>query len=251
MNVVLEIKRLSKSFDGLRALDDFSCSIRFGEILGLIGPNGAGKTTFFNVLSGFLVPDFGVITFKGKDITGMSSHRIANIGISRTFQSLRFIRQISVLDNVLLSFKQQPGEKLRNIFFNWGYSQKQERENQEIALALLTEVGLANKVNELAENLSYGQQKLLSLVCCLAAKSELILLDEPVAGIAPEMTERILKTIRELPVKGTTVIMIEHNLDAITQVCNRVIFMDAGNKVSEGTPETVKNDPRVIQAYIN
>jgi len=248
--MVLEIQRLSKSFDGLRALDGFSCSVRQGEILGLIGPNGAGKTTFFNIVSGFLVPDYGVIRFKGQDIAGMSSYWVANIGISRTFQNLRFIRQISVLDNVLLSFKQQPGEKLRNVFFNWGSSQKREHENREIALALLDEVALAKKANEQAENLSYGQQKLLTLVCCLAAQSELILLDEPVAGIAPELIAKILGIIRGLPGNGKSVILIEHNLDAITQVCSRVIFMDAGDKVSEGTPEDVRNDPRVIEAYI-
>jgi ABC-type branched-subunit amino acid transport system ATPase component len=251
MSVVLDVQMLDKSFDGVRALADFSCSVRHGEILGLIGPNGAGKTTFFNVVSGFVTPESGTITFKGSDITRTPPHRITNLGLGRTFQNLRLIRQISVLDNVLLFFQQQPGEKLRNVLFEWRSSQKREHENRKEALVLLDEVGLAQWAYSPAEELSYGQQKLLSLVCCLAAKSDLLLLDEPVAGIAPEMTERILESIRELPTKGKTVILIEHNLDAVMRVCGRVIFMDAGAKVSVGTPEEVRNDPRVIEAYID
>jgi len=251
MSVLLDVQGLEKNFDGVRALADFSCSVRHGEILGLIGPNGAGKTTFFNVVSGFLAPESGAITFKGSDITRIPSHRITNLGISRTFQNLRLVRQISVLDNVLLSFQQQLGEKLRNVFFNWRRSQERENENRKEALALLDEAGLAQKADDPAEELSYGQQKLLSLVCCLAAKSDVLLLDEPVAGIAPEMTDRILEAIRGLPTKGKTVILIEHNLDAVMQVCDHIIFMDAGAKVSEGTPDEVRNDPRVIEAYID
>ncbi len=251
MNVLLDVKGLEKNFDGVRALANFSCSVRHTEMLGLIGPNGAGKTTFFNVLSGFLSPERGTIIFKGNDITKTPPHRIANLGISRTFQNLRLIRQISVLDNVLLSFQQQPGEKLRNVFFHWSHSKERENGNRQEALALLAEAGLSHKADDLAEELSYGQQKLLCLGCCLAAKSDVLLLDEPVAGIAPEMRERILETIRGLPAKGKTVILIEHDLDAVMRVCDHVIFMDAGVKVSEGTPENVRNDPRVIEAYID
>lgn len=248
---LLDVHGLEKKFDGVRALADFSCSLRHDEILGLIGPNGAGKTTLFNVVSGFIAPDGGKVLFKGKDITGASPFRITNQGISRTFQSLRLIRQVSVLDNVLLSFQKQPGEKLKNIFFNWKRCREQEDFNRKEAMALLEEVGLLNTVGDPAEELSYGQQKLLSLVCCLAAKSDVLLLDEPVAGIAPEMTGIILATIRGLPLKGKSVILVEHNLDAVMQVCDRVIFMDAGVKVSEGMPDEVRNDPRVIEAYID
>jgi ABC-type branched-subunit amino acid transport system ATPase component len=247
----LEIDGLGKSFDGVKALAGFSCSLREGEILGLIGPNGAGKTTLFNVISGFLAPESGNVVLRGISLVGMPPHRIATAGIARTFQDLRLIRQLSVLDNVLLSFRDQPGERLGNIFFRWKSSQDQETANRKEAMSLLEECGLAEKANDPAEDLSYGQQKLLSLVCCLAAKANLLLLDEPVAGIAPEMIDKMLGIIRDLPNKGKSVMLIEHDLDAVMQVCDRVVFMDAGAKVSEGTPKEVRNDPKVIEAYID
>jgi ABC-type branched-subunit amino acid transport system ATPase component len=251
MSVVLDVQGLEKHFNGVSALNDFTCSVSDGEVLGLIGPNGAGKTTFFNVVSGFLTPESGTVTFKGNNITNISPHRIANLGIHRTFQELRLMRQVSVLENVLFSFGEQLGERLRNVFFRRRRSQHQENENRKEALTLLGDASLLQKADEPADNLSYGQQKLLSLVCCLASGSQILLLDEPVAGIAPEMIDKILGIIRDLPSKGKSVILIEHNLDAVMQVCDRVIFMDAGVKVSEGTPEEVRNDPKVIEAYID
>ena len=247
----LEIQGLEKSFDGIRALAGFSCSLRQGEILGLLGPNGAGKTTLFNVISGFLASEGGSAAFQGMDLLGLPPHKIANMGIARTFQDLRLIRQVSVLDNVLLAFRNQSGERLGNVFFRWKDCKEQEAANLKEAMSLLEGCGLAEKANDPAEDLSYGQQKLLSLVCCLAAKADLLLLDEPVAGIAPEMIEKMLGIIRDLPNKGKSVMLIEHDLDAVAQVCDRVVFMDAGAKVSEGTPEEVRNDPKVIEAYID
>lgn len=249
-DALLKVDQLQVRFDGVRALAGFSCSVKWGEILGLIGPNGAGKTTLFNVVSGFIAPSDGRITFKGSDITGHPPHRITTFGISRTFQNLRLFRQVSVLDNVLLFFQRQPGEQLRNVFFNPKRSRVQETENRARAMELLDNAGLKHKANDPAEALSFGQQKLLSLVCCLAADSELLLLDEPVAGIASEMVVRILDMIRGLPAQGKSVIIIEHTLDAMMEVCPRVIFMDAGVKVSEGTPDEIRNDPKVVEAYL-
>jgi len=251
MSDLLKIENIEKSFDGVRALAAFSCFLRRSEILGLIGPNGAGKTTLLNVISGFLVPERGKVLFQGINLIGMSPHKIATTGIARTFQNLRLAGQISVLDNVLVSFRNQPGERLRNVFFKWKASKVHEVANRKEALLLLNETGLYEKANAPADELSYGQQKLLNLSCCLAAKGSILMLDEPVAGIAPEMIEKILGIIRVLPSKGISVILIEHNLDAVMQVCDRVIFMDAGAKISEGTPDEVSNDPKVIEAYID
>jgi len=251
MSGLLEIEGLSKSFDGVNALAGFSCAVGEGEIVGLIGPNGAGKTTFFNVITGFMHADGGSARFRGADVLGLPPHRVARAGISRTFQNLRLIRRLSVLDNVLLAFKDQPGERLASIFLRRRACARCEDRNAEKAVALLKDAGLGEKLHDPADDLSYGQQKLLSLVCCLAADADLLLLDEPVAGIAPEMMERILSIIRALPEKGKTVVLIEHNMDAIAQVSDRVIFMDAGIKVSEGTPEEVRSDPKVLEAYLD
>ena len=246
-----DINDVTKSFNGLRALSGFSCSVKKGEILGLIGPNGAGKTTLFNVITGFVVPDYGNVIFKGIDLVSLPSHKIASIGIARTFQILRLILQLTVFENTMLFFRDQPGEKIGNIFFRSKMSSKKEAENREKAISILESVGLGEKLFEYAGNLSYGQQKLLSLVCCFAAGANVLLLDEPVAGIAPEMIEKILSIISDLPRQLKSVMLIEHNLDAVMQVCNRVIFMDAGVKISEGSPLEVRNDPKVIRAYID
>lgn len=251
MSGFLDIKGLSKSFDGVNALNGFSCAFEKGEIVGLVGPNGAGKTTLFNVITGFLRADDGRAVLHGTNLLSLPPHRVPTIGISRTFQDLRLIRRLTVLENVCLAFKNQPGENLGNVFFRHKHCSLHEDGNRDRAISLLKSAGLEAKVNDPADDLSYGQQKLLSLVCCLAADADLLLLDEPVAGIAPEMIDRILGIIQSLPGKGKSVVIIEHNMDAVIQVCNRVVFMDAGVKVCEGSPEEVRNDPRVIEAYLD
>ncbi len=251
MTSLASAQSLSKHFNGVVALADFTYTVAEREILGLLGPNGAGKTTLFNVLTGFLTPDTGAADFRGHALIGRPVHKIANLGIARTFQNLRLIRRITVLENVLLCFKNQPGENLINVFFRPGLCKRHEAGIRDRAQALLDTVGLSEEANDLADNLSYGQQKLLSLVCCLAADADLLLLDEPVAGIAPEMAERILAIIADLPNQGKSAIVIEHDIDALKGIAQRMVFMDAGRKVCEGAPDDVLNDPRVIEVYLD
>jgi ABC-type branched-subunit amino acid transport system ATPase component len=250
MKKLLEIKNISKHFDGVKALDDFSCTINKKEIVGIIGPNGAGKTTLFNIITGFLNSENGSIYFDGKEISRNPSHKIIQRGISRTFQDLRLIKQMTVLDNILLCFNYQQGENIRNIFFRSNYINSIEKQNKDRAIELLEYAGIEDKAESLAGTLSYGQQKLLSLICCLAADSKLLLLDEPIAGINSEMREKIINIIKKLPSKGKSVILIEHDMDFIMKICDRLIFMDTGKKISEGKPEEVRNDPRVIEVYL-
>lgn len=247
---MLKVSNLNKNFDGVTALKDFSLEMKENEILGLIGPNGAGKTTFFNVLLGFLRPESGKIEFEGINITKLDSHKIVAQGISRTFQDLRLIRQIPVIENILLSFNHTGGENIYNILFKQNSWRQVEEQDKKRALELLEYAGIKEKAYDQANDLSYGQQKLLSILCCLAADAKLLLLDEPIAGLNPEMRMKILNIISELPSKGKSAIIIEHDMDFISDVCNRVIFMDMGEKISEGTSDELKNDPKVIEAYL-
>jgi len=246
----LEIRHLVKAFGGEIVLSDFSLSACGGETVGLIGPNGAGKTTLFNVITGFLSPEKGTVSFDGTKLVGLPPFRIANLGVCRTFQDVRLIRPLTTVENVLLASRDRTGERLVDVLFRWKRTTRRESKMREAAISLLESVGLLDTVDVAGGELSYGQQKLLSLVCCLASGAELILLDEPIAGIAPEMRGEILSIIRELPNKGKCVVVIEHNFDAISSICDRVIFMDAGEKKSEGTPDEIQTDPIVIETYL-
>lgn len=250
MKPALNIKSVNKKFDGTIALNNFSQKVQAESITGIIGPNGAGKTTLFNVITGFLPPDSGSIHYQDQQLIGLPPYKIARHGIIRTFQQLRLITRLTVLDNILLAFQNQAGERLRNIFTFSRLIKIQKQENRKKTQELLDSLGIRDKENALVEDLSYGQQKMVSLLCCLAAGAKMVLLDEPVAGVNPEIINIILEMIQKLPEQGVTVIMIEHNMDAIMRVCDNLVFMDQGKKIVEGDPEMVRNDPAVIEAYL-
>jgi ABC-type branched-subunit amino acid transport system ATPase component len=246
----LRIENLTKTFGGISALSKVNLEIQQGEIVGLLGANGSGKTTLFNIITGFLQADSGKIAFRNENLLHILPHQVSLIGIARTFQNVRLIHRLTVVENVLLAFKHQPGEKLQNLFFNWKATASRETKNHQMAIALLEDVNLIDKQHDLAEDLSYGQQKLLNIICCLATGADLLLLDEPLAGVSPATIDRIVPLLKSLPSQGKSILLIEHNLEVVMNLCDRVIFMDSGSLVCEGTPETVRKDPRVIEAYL-
>ena len=240
---------LQKSFDGVCALADVGLELPPTGITAVIGPNGAGKTTLLNILTGFLRPDRGQCFLGEREMTHLSPHRIARLGIARTFQDLRCILQVSVLDNVLLARPNQRGETLLGALLRFGVAAEEDR-NREAAERLLTFVGLADKDSELAGELSYGQQKLLTLACCVATEARILFLDEPVAGVHPEMASQILELLRQLSDQGKLIVFIEHDIGAVRQVADHVIVMDEGRIIAQGPPREVLERPEIMEAYL-
>jgi len=245
----LRCEGLSKSFDGVRALAGVTLEFPASGIVAVIGPNGAGKTTLVNVLTGFLRADSGKSFLGGRELTGLASHKIARLGIGRTFQDLRLINLVSVLENVMLARPNQKGERLLPALFRNGVAAEEAR-NREAALRWLKFVGLADATNELTGELSYGQQKLLTLACCLATEARILLLDEPVAGVHPEMVQKILGLLSELRGQGKLVVFIEHDIAAVREVADLVIVMDEGKVIAQGKPAEVLEKPEIIEAYV-
>lgn len=246
---MLRCKGLTKSFDGVHALVDVYLRFPDSGIVALIGPNGAGKTTLLHVLTGFLRPDTGHCFCGEREITHLAPHRIARLGIARTFQDLRLIFQVPVLENVLLVRPAQRGERLWYALTRFGVATEEAR-NREVALQLLRFVGLEAKTSDLAGKLSYGQQKLLTLACCLATDAKILLLDEPVAGVHPEMVTQILDLLCQLRTTGKLVVFIEHDLIAVRQIADLVVVMDEGRVIGQGPPHKVLEQSEIMEAYL-
>jgi branched-chain amino acid transport system ATP-binding protein len=249
---MLDIKHLHKNFDGVQAVQDFSLSLQPGRITSLIGPNGAGKTTVFNVITGFLAANRGSVQYKGSTLIGLSPWRIARLGISRTFQNLRLFKKLTALENILLGRQRQSGEALLHALFAFSQKSPEHKSHVKEALLLLDFVGLTDEANRLAENLSYGQQKLLTIACCLAAEPDLLLLDEPVSGVQPAMIQKIESILKHLVIEqGKTVWLIEHDIEFVLRISDVVVVMDDGKKIAEDTPPVIKNNPEILEAYLS
>lgn len=246
---MLVLMDLCKSFGGTCAVSYVSLELKEQMITALIGPNGAGKTTLFDVITGFLKPDAGKTSLNGVDLTGLPPHLVVRHGLSRTFQSLRLIRELTVLENIMLAFPNQKGTLFRNVLTPWKYL-PDDKQLRRKASDLLDLVGLQSHSTSLAHALSYGQQKLLTVAACLATGASWLLLDEPVAGISPQLIPIMGDILRKTVSRGVTVLLIEHNLSFVRSYGDRAIAMDAGRVIMDGTVDEVLLDSKVRNAYL-
>ncbi len=245
----LRCESLTKSFGGIQALQDISIEFPSSGIVAIIGPNGAGKTTLINVLTGFLRPQAGRVLFDECLLSGLPAYKIARLGIGRTFQDLRLISQVSAVENVLLARPHQKGERLLPALFRGGVA-SEEACNRREAVRWLKFVGLEAQVKALPGELSYGQQKLLTLACCLATDGKILILDEPFAGVHPKMVESIITLLRQLRNLGKLVIFVEHDIASVRQVADLILVMDEGRIIAQGDPAEVLHRQEIIDAYV-
>lgn len=250
MTPLLDVQHVSKHFGGVAALDDCSLSLRKGEVTGLIGPNGAGKTTLLNVISGLVKCDTGRVHFNGGDITTLPMHRVASLGLVRTFQIVRELGGLTVLENLLLAPVHQRGEAISGTLFNRSAVKHQEQDNATKARIILKRIGLWKLADQSASALSGGQKKLLELARVLLLEPTLVLLDEPAAGVAPPLLKDIMALIRELKADGISFGIVEHDMHLIGEICDRVHVLAEGKTLTSGSFAEVTADSRVIDAYL-
>jgi ABC-type branched-subunit amino acid transport system ATPase component len=246
---LLEMRGLTKRFLGVTAVDAVDLSIEAGELVSLIGPNGSGKTTLFNCVTGYLTPDAGQVRLRGRDVTGVAAHRIARLGVGRTFQVVSVFPRLSALENLLTFLQQHQEERVLARLVRLPAVRRHEAAAVERARRLLDSVGLAARADAPAGSLSYGQRKLLAFAAALMPDPDLVLLDEPAAAVNPTMINQMKAQIRDLHRQGKTVLLVEHNMDVVMDISQRVIVLDHGQKIAEGPPEAVRRDPKVIEAY--
>ncbi|OTN87728.1 hypothetical protein A5819_000176 [Enterococcus sp. 7E2_DIV0204] len=252
---LLNVKNLTKNFGGLAAVSNVNLSLEPNELIGLIGPNGAGKTTLFNLLTGVYEPSDGTVTLDvlGKEhvLNGMKPYHIADMGLSRTFQNIRLFKDLTVMDNVLIAMNSKNKEGILSSILRLPTFYKKEEEMEKKVLELLAIFGLEDKVQTLAKNLPYGEQRRLEIVRALATQPKVLFLDEPAAGMNPQETADLTELIRKIQKEfQITIVLIEHDMSLVMEVCQRIYVLEYGRIIAEGEPETIKNDPRVIEAYL-
>jgi len=248
---LLKATKLSKVFGGLKAVSNFEVTIEKGELIGLIGPNGAGKTTAFNLLTGVYEPTTGEIEFDGKSMLGLKPYQITQHGLARTFQNIRLFAELSVLDNVKIAYHFHVKYGILESVLRMGRYHKEEAEIEKKAIALLEIFKLADKKDEIAKNLPYGEQRRLEIARALAAQPKLLLLDEPAAGMNPQETQELMKMIKWIKKEfDLTILLIEHDMSLVMNVCERIYVLEYGSIIAQGIPEEIKNNPRVIEAYL-
>ena len=248
---LLKAEKLSKVFGGLKAVSKFEMEINEGELIGLIGPNGAGKTTAFNLLTRVYVPTTGTIEFDGKNMVGLKPYKITQSGVARTFQNIRLFSELSVLDNVKIAYHSHVKYGVLESVFRLGRYFKEEDEIEQKAIEFLKIFKLDDKKDEIAKNLPYGEQRRLEIARALAAKPKLLLLDEPAAGMNPQETQELMEMIRWIRDEfALTILLIEHDMGLVMGVCERIYVLEYGSIIAHGTPEEIKNNPKVIEAYL-
>ena len=249
MTAYLEARALEVRFGGLLALRDCGFTVEQGRITCLVGPNGAGKTTIFNVITGFLKPDMGEVFFKGRSLAGMTPQAIVATGIARTFQNLRLFVDLTALDNVLTALPAQTGEEPLTAIFRPLRVARAQRRRRDEAMAILEHVGLASRSGDFVRNLSYGEQKLLTVGRLLATGAGLLLLDEPASGLSAGALEAIMALLRRLQAEGKTLLVVEHNTRVVQRIADDVLFLHQGHLMATGSPSAIINDPALAEIY--
>lgn len=250
MNPLLITTQLGKTFGGLKAVQSIDLAIAPNQVLSIIGPNGAGKTTLFNCLSGLYVPDHGQVHFEGVDITGLKPHEICRLGIARTFQNIRLFPGLSAIENVMIGQFHNRSLSPFHLIFRSGRYRNEETVGRETALDLLDFVGLKDEAYSGSRNLPYGHQRRLEIARALATNPKLLLLDEPAAGMNPREAEDMVDLIQRLRGRGLAIILIEHHMKVVMQISDQITVLDHGETIAAGKPDDVRNDPKVIAAYL-
>jgi len=247
---MLDIKGLTKKFGGLVAVDDLTFKVKEGEIVGLIGPNGAGKTTVFNLITGFLRPTKGKVTFESIDITNKKPHMVARLEIGRTFQLSGIFPEFTVIQNMIVACHLQPKVSFRDAFTAIRSNSRKGKYILEHSQEVLELVGLSSVKEDRASSLPHGHQRLLGIAMAMASKPRLLLLDEPLSGMSAEETTKALEVIGKIRDQGTTIFLIEHNMRAVMNICDRIVALNFGVKIAEGPPEEIQENQDVIEAYL-